>query len=171
MHVALELFADHGYSHTSISNIATKAGISKGLLYNYFTGKEELLKEIMDDGLKEMISFFDPNRDKVLTREEFIYFINEVFDLMNRKITFYKLYFSMIMQPGVMKIFEKTIEDVLSPMLGMLTDYYARKGSKNPEAEAIMVGALLDGVGFNYVFNADLYPLDQVREMIIDRFV
>ena len=45
MKVALELFAEEGYHNTSISKIASRAGISKGLLYNYFDSKEDLIKD------------------------------------------------------------------------------------------------------------------------------
>ncbi|MDH5399984.1 MAG: TetR family transcriptional regulator, partial [Cyclobacteriaceae bacterium] len=34
LQAAVELFARHGYAHTSISQIAQNAGISKGLIYN-----------------------------------------------------------------------------------------------------------------------------------------
>ena len=40
---ALELFAENGFHATSISQIAKKAGISKGLIYNYFESKNEIL--------------------------------------------------------------------------------------------------------------------------------
>lgn len=40
---AMELFMKQGYYATSISDVAKQAGISKGLLYNYIKGKEELL--------------------------------------------------------------------------------------------------------------------------------
>ena len=39
---AMKLFINQGYYATSISNVAKKAGISKGLLYNYYKGKEDL---------------------------------------------------------------------------------------------------------------------------------
>lgn len=171
MQVALELFAENGYAHTSISTIAARANISKGLLYNYFASKEDLLKQIMDDGMQEMLTFFDPNQDGILTREEFIYFIREVFSLMRQKQTFYKLYFSVVMQPKVMLLIEKTLADILDPLIKMLTDYYALKGSKKPLGEAIMVGALLDGIGFNFVVNPEGYPLDDVLELIIEKFI
>ena len=47
MDAALELFVTYGYQGTTISQIAKKASVSKGLLYNYFKSKEELLHEII----------------------------------------------------------------------------------------------------------------------------
>ena len=38
-------------------------------------------------------------------------------------------------------------------MINMFVEYYKKKGSKNPLAEAVLVGALFDGIGFNYLFN------------------
>ncbi len=40
---AYYLFFTKGYKNTSIADIAAEAGISKGLVYRYFTSKEELI--------------------------------------------------------------------------------------------------------------------------------
>lgn len=171
MDVALKLFADKGYDSTPISKIAKEAEISKGLLYNYFKSKEELLIQIVNAGFQEMFSYFDANKDGILTKEEFIYFIEEMFNLMSRKLNFYKFYFSLMVQPTVWKLFEIQFTEVLGPLMATLTNYYERRGSSDPEAEAMMVGAILDGVGFNYIFNPELYPLERVKQLVIKRFV
>lgn len=43
---AIELFALYGYENTSISDIASAAGIKEGAFYTHFAGKEDLLHEI-----------------------------------------------------------------------------------------------------------------------------
>ena len=45
---ALELFARKGYSNTSISDIAKSAGISKGLAYNYFESKQNIIESVIE---------------------------------------------------------------------------------------------------------------------------
>ena len=122
MDTSLEVFAEHGYESASISMIAKKVGISKGLMYNYFESKEDLLTTLMMDGLDEMFSLFDPNKDGVLTKEELTYFIDEIFNLMSRKRNFYKLYFALVMQPAVWKLFESKIEEVIAPFMKILVD-------------------------------------------------
>jgi AcrR family transcriptional regulator len=171
MATALEEFAEHGYESSSISMIAKKAGVSKGLMYNYFDSKEELLTTIMNEGIDEIFAYIDPNHDGVITKEEFIYMIDEIFALMKKKSSFYKLYFALIMQPAVSKLFIEKINEVFAPMIKMFVDYYTRKGSKNPLAEAVLIGALFDGIGFNYLFNEDHYPLDEVIKLIKERFI
>jgi AcrR family transcriptional regulator len=44
---AERLFATHGYALTRMTDIATAAGITKGLLYWYFDSKEALITEIL----------------------------------------------------------------------------------------------------------------------------
>ncbi len=171
MDTALETFAEHGYESTSISMIARKTDISKGLMYNYFEGKEDLLTSIMTEGIEEMFSMADPNRDGVLTKEEFEYLIDGMFELMRVKSNFYKLYFSLMMQPSVSKLFMAKMNQVIEPFLKLFVDYYTKKGAKNPMVEAVLVGALFDGIGFNYVFNPDVYPLDEVIKLVKERFV
>jgi AcrR family transcriptional regulator len=55
---AIELFAERGYSNTSLDDIATRVGIKKPSLYHYIRTKEDLLYEIqallVDDLLGEV---------------------------------------------------------------------------------------------------------------------
>src|SRR5258708_9624580 len=44
----LKLFARHGFSTTSIDDIASAAGITKGAVYWHFENKEELFQAILD---------------------------------------------------------------------------------------------------------------------------
>ena len=48
LEVALKLFAEKGVEGTTIKQIAERADISAGLLYHYFKGKADLLKEVID---------------------------------------------------------------------------------------------------------------------------
>ncbi|MEM9594946.1 MAG: TetR/AcrR family transcriptional regulator [Acidobacteriota bacterium] len=45
--VALELFAEKGYAGTSLADIATRLGIRKPSLYNYYPSKEEIFLDLL----------------------------------------------------------------------------------------------------------------------------
>lgn len=45
---AAELFAAHGYTQTSIEQVAARAGVARPTVYTAFTGKPALLKEALD---------------------------------------------------------------------------------------------------------------------------
>jgi AcrR family transcriptional regulator len=168
---ALELFANVGYYPTSISQIAKNAGISKGLIYNYFESKEELIREIIFDGFDEFLKAFDPNKDGFLTKEEFIFFINETFRIVEQNINYWRLYFTIIFQPGVLKLVEHKFLEMLSSLMKVLHGFLQRSGSTNPEADARLFGALLDGVCLHYVLDPEHFPLEEVKHKIIELFI
>jgi len=146
MNTALELFAGNGFHRTSISDIARHAGISKGLLYNYFVSKEELVVEMMKDGFVELIVSLDTNRDTVLANEEMKSFINELLQSIIKRSHFWRLYFAVISQPIVNKTAYGEIMEIATPLFKLLSDYFAKMGYENPEAESRFFAALLDGI-------------------------
>ncbi len=48
---AAKLFAERGFSATDVAELAKRAGVSKGSLYNYFESKEDLYVHVCKDGL------------------------------------------------------------------------------------------------------------------------
>ena len=53
---AAKLFAERGYSGASVKMIADACGMSKALLYHYYTDKEELLFDILETHLEGLVS-------------------------------------------------------------------------------------------------------------------
>jgi TetR/AcrR family transcriptional regulator len=53
---AIELFAKHGFSATSMRDIAKVSGMSLAGLYHHFAGKDELLYRIEEDAYERLIA-------------------------------------------------------------------------------------------------------------------
>lgn len=170
MNTALELFALHGYESTTINQIAKKANISKGLLYNYFESKEDLLEAILNKGIDEMMEIFDPNKDGILEVSEMEFFINESFKMVEKNRVFWKLYMSVSLQPAVFKLIEKRIEELYQPIMKMTANYFQEAGFENPLIETIIFGALMDGITMDYVMKPDLFPLEHIKKELINRY-
>lgn len=51
---AANLFSTHGFSATSIDDILTAVGITKGAFYYYFKSKDHLCQMILDQAISEM---------------------------------------------------------------------------------------------------------------------
>jgi len=49
---AAEAFDAHGYAATTIDEVAARAGISKGSVYNYFRSKQELFTQLFVDSIE-----------------------------------------------------------------------------------------------------------------------
>jgi TetR/AcrR family transcriptional regulator len=46
------LFAERGFNQTDVAELAVRAGVSKGSIYNYFESKEELYLYVCRDGIE-----------------------------------------------------------------------------------------------------------------------
>jgi AcrR family transcriptional regulator len=147
MAVALEHFANEGYFKTTIIHIARHAGISKGLMYNYFKSKEELLIAIINKSIEDIAQYFDLNRDGYLSEDEFEMFIRKLFSLIREKISFWRLFSQLLIQKDVRDHFLKSSRGeistsqvmytnrsntVLSLISKMITEYFKRKKEKKP---------------------------------------
>jgi AcrR family transcriptional regulator len=170
MEVALELFSKEGYYSTPISKIAREAGISKGLMYNYFESKEELMLVVLKKGMDQLAELFDPNNDGVLTGEEFDYFVERSFEAVIKNPTYWRLYFGILMQAGIYEMINETYQSVLEDSMKLLLDYYEERGVEDPMGEALLFGAVMDGICMNYLLNPDLFPLMDLKQKIIDKF-
>ena len=140
MDTALELFASEGFDVTSISRIAARAGISKGLLYNYFESKEDLIKTIIFNGLDELTRYVDPDRDGILTKDEMKYFLDEMFKALEKERHYWRLYFNLFFQPHVLKLVEKRLAVMINTYMKMLSEYFTSAGSEDPQTDAIFSG-------------------------------
>ncbi|MCU0460280.1 MAG: TetR/AcrR family transcriptional regulator [Bacteroidales bacterium] len=186
MDTALEHFSNQGFQSTTITQIARHAGISKGLMYNYFRSKEDLLAAIINRSLADIYGSFNPDRDSLLTTEEFELFIRKVFDLFREKRKFWKLIYRVMMQQGVyenllsdhpnsFRVGEMPLKDFSADMIRLMTDYFTRKGEKDgpdydPVTEMLMFSNTLKGFALTYIFAPEQYP-DEYFNKTVDALI
>ena len=67
LHEAARLFAQRGFNQTDVAELASRAGVAKGSIYNYFENKEDLYLYICRDGIdrsrKAVYGDMDPSWD------------------------------------------------------------------------------------------------------------
>lgn len=168
MEVALELFAENGFHSTSISQIAKKAGISKGLTYNYFKSKKDILDELIAHGFNEIYDNFDLNKDGILTKEEFIFFIKQNFQLLRENLKHWKLFFSLMLQPQVADSFAKDYQEKGEPMFRMLYGFIQSQGSKDPEGDMMAISSMLEGAFLYCVVAPEIFPMDTMEKSVLN---
>ncbi|MBN1822644.1 MAG: TetR/AcrR family transcriptional regulator [Prolixibacteraceae bacterium] len=168
MNSALELFAEKGFHATSISLIAKKAGISKGLTYNYFESKKEILDELIAHGFDTIFESFDLNHDGILTEEEFIHFIKYNFRLLKENMRHWKLFFSLLLQPSISDNFSKDYKERAEPFFIMLYNFLKSKGSTDPEGDVMVISAMLEGAFLYTVVAPEVFPLDIMEDKVIN---
>ncbi len=70
LNVAWDLFTEKGFHDTKISEIAKKAGIGKGTVYEYFISKEELVQEMIVYYVSESHRKLSAELEKIENPEE-----------------------------------------------------------------------------------------------------
>jgi len=182
MDVALEHFSNVGFHATTINHIARHAGISKGLLYNYFRSKEDLLAAILNRSLTGIYNDFDSDHDGILSGDEFENFIRKVFNILREKKQFWKLLFRIMLQPGVIenvfnvknssvKISGMPLGEFSEKFMSMLVDFFNRKKETlgedyDPVAEMFMFSNTVKGFFITYILTDEIYPDDYFEIMI-----
>lgn len=172
MDVALEQFANNGYHATTINHIARHAGISKGLLYNYFKSKEDLLAAIIQRSVTDVYENFDVDRDGFLSGEEFEFFIRKIAETLKTNQIFWRLFFQLLMQTEVREQFlmkflgtRSLIESAsnfneelfISRIMKTITEYFIRKKDSkaagyDPWLELNMFILTIKGFAITYIF-------------------
>jgi TetR/AcrR family fatty acid metabolism transcriptional regulator len=76
---AIHVFAERGFHHCRVSDVADEAGVAYGLVYHYFDSKEEILNQLfterwqlMLDAITQIDSEPLPARDKLYMVASFI---------------------------------------------------------------------------------------------------
>jgi AcrR family transcriptional regulator len=159
MDIALELFANQGYTSTSMSQIAQKADISKGLIYNYFTSKEALLNNIMNELAYEINDMINPDHDGEITADEARQFIDVYFSMLKNRREQLKLYFQLSMQPQVLGLI---LGDQADPSIyrqqELLYSFLLKQTTVDPTIALVNISSLIKGFSMQYVFAPEKFP-------------
>lgn len=169
---ALELFAQKGFHNTSISDIAKEANISKGLMYNYFESKEALLWSIIGDAIHVGEKLF---QEALVSSEDAFeqlkYLTEQTVIWIKGNTHYWKLLISLAFQPQAMQMLAPTLREKEMETMGKAVEIFRNLGVERPEAEAMFYGAIMDGIVVQYVQVGEDYPLDMMKDMILERYM
>lgn len=167
---ARRLFGRHGYERTSIGMIARSAGISQGLLYNYFDGKDALLAALIDDVLADAHALLDIADHSDTPAERLPRFIHAAFELVRRHHHFWRLWYGLRMQPALTGSLGSPLSVWTAELRHVLTRYATDADLPNPDLEAELLFALIDGAAQHYLLEPSRYPLADIERAIIARY-
>ncbi|MEA2886626.1 MAG: hypothetical protein QOD11_986 [Bradyrhizobium sp.] len=70
------LFAEHGYTGTSITMIAEACGVSKALMYHYYSSKDAVLFDLLQDHLQNLVAVVESAAQSAGKPEEKLFAIS-----------------------------------------------------------------------------------------------
>lgn len=168
---AAALFMEFGYLNVTIDQIAKRAGISKGLMYNYFSGKEALLMHIVEQVGAEMAVFEQIMEQEPVPSGKLLGLIRSFFSMMRENADFWQMVIPIITQKGISEKMETALRAMLEMMVTKIEAIFESAGIANPRLEAFQLGALFDGIAlaYMYVFR-DHYPLDAMEAELLSKY-
>lgn len=171
MAVAMELFSEQGYKNTSIKKIAHTAGVSQGLMYNYFSGKEALLAHIFKTSIDDIRNSFTPatsSSDSEL--HPFEQYILRTFEIIGSHRQFWRLFHSVRMQAEIQELLKSEIGELQSEIFQQLTTLLSTTSVLATPANVRLLFATIDGIAGHFLLDND-YPLEEVMQELIHSYI
>lgn len=169
---ALELFAHNGYHSTAISQIAKEAGVSKGLLYNYFESKEALLHDIIMDVVEmgeQFMAQIMASTDDAAAQIRML--IEASFAVVQENRRYWKLMTSLAFQTDVLTPLMPMLKEKQEETFRLIAGMFQEIGAEKPREMAYYFSAVLDGILLHYMQLEDGYPIEAMKEVVLERFI
>lgn len=176
----LQVFSSKGLRGTTISDIATKASISQGLMYHYFASKEELFAELiriafkqMNRGALELAALEMPARQKISTT------VTNLLDEIETQEEF-SLYVLLVAQASISPAVPENIREILlsrSQISYMVMEKIFTEGQAQgcvkpfpPKEMAILFWTIIKGLAMNKVTLGEDYSAPD-PQLLLEMFL
>lgn len=155
---AVECFAEKGFHQTSIRDIASKAGISLGNLYNHFASKDALisaianLETIEQKGIESILS---KEGDPLMIIEKFVSaYLKQMADPTNAALT-YEIASETMRNPYIASGFIDNRKQIRSKISQVL-ELGMKRGQVDPQLDLIEIAEIIidmiEGLALRAVF-------------------
>ncbi len=167
---ALELFSNQGFHRTSVDQIAKAAGVSKGLTYNYFNSKEDLLLAIVERAtacMMDVASHMQTSSGYQLSLHDFLVRYGRSLETGKRYLSFQlSLFFQPDLKVIVAPLLQKRAEELLCKTEAM----FESAGAKDPIVVARRFVSELDGVALHYLAVFEDFPLEMMLVQLYENY-
>lgn len=157
---ALDCFAAAGYGRTAVDDIAARLGVSKGAVYRYFSGKEELYRQVMSERLLQSLSLLSarfPAEASALDklREVFRAFREQPLPELKRLLAFHLDFWLESSRREDLRAAMDRQSEAAEAFIRSIVEEGVRAGELRPDADAAEFAALFwamrDGIALQFV--------------------
>ncbi|MBB3126659.1 AcrR family transcriptional regulator [Paenibacillus rhizosphaerae] len=170
---AIELFMRKGYHATSIDDVSKYAGVSKGLLYNYYKGKEELLGAMVEARIGELIQVMEKAEALDTPAEQLRHIVEGAIDNVQRSPQVFRFYLHLQTQPEADETiakYGKLLIEESARQFQIQCRMFEKLGSADPVARSLYFSSALQGIMLMISTYPDQFPVEAMKRQIIDDF-
>jgi TetR/AcrR family fatty acid metabolism transcriptional regulator len=177
LRAAIDVFAERGFFHAQVADVARAAGVAAGTVYLYFKGKDDLLVSIFDRSMRDGLAagraavadLGDPReRLRRLARGHLARLGSDrnlaiVFQVELRQSTKFMEQFSSTLLRDYLGLIRETIAD------GQRAGVF--RADIRPTAAAKVLFGALDEMATNWILSKRRYSLEAEADAVIDLFI
>lgn len=166
---ALTLFATRGYASTPISLIAKTAKVSQGLMYNFFSSKEALLREMIKLGAEDIANSIHGYKIVSDPKEAISVHVHKTVEIIQQKKDFWRLLHAIRLQGLVIQTVEDQFQEITTAVTAMFEKVFKQLNYSNPKLEAILFLTQIDGLVILYLQD-ETTPIKKLANQLINRY-
>lgn len=163
----MTLFERQGYFATTIEEITKEAGVSKGLVYNYFVSKEALLAALIIDTTTRMEAVAQVLKSDISAEESLTVFIESFFMFLKSEKQFLKLQLTLLLMPELNHIIGIPQRNRAKILLKIVLNWFEQAGVQHPKYKARLFLAMVDGIALHYLSIYSRYPLIPMKTHLL----
>ena len=170
---AMEVFIEKGYHASVIDDIAKRAGVSKGLMYNYYKGKEDLLAEMVKMRIEEINHVMHTAAALSSPSEQLRHIIECAINNVKQHPKIYRFYLHLQTQPEKDKIlsrYSQMLNETMADQFEVQCGFFAKLGSADPRMRSLYFSSTLHGMMLMISTYPDGYPVEEIKEQTIRQF-
>ncbi|MGN7381361.1 MULTISPECIES: TetR/AcrR family transcriptional regulator [unclassified Paenibacillus] len=170
---AMEVFIERGYHNASIDDVAMRAGVSKGLIYNYYKGKEELLAEMVNYRIDEIGRVMLTASSLASPSEQLGYIVEGALDSVRQHPRIYRFYLHLQTQPEedeVLSKYSQMLNEAMARQFEVQCEMFANLGVEDARLKSLYFSSTLHGAMLMMSTYPDHYPVEEMKGQIIRQF-
>ncbi|MDX8366060.1 TetR/AcrR family transcriptional regulator [Cytobacillus sp. IB215665] len=173
LQTAMELFISKGFHSTSIDEIAKQADISKGLLYHYYKGKENLIDAMVEIRIEELIKVMETAVSQETPVEQLLFIIEGSLENVHKQPLIFRFYINLLTQAKQDKVLSKytmNLQKEYEKQFEVQTEIFEKLGVSNAKMKSLHFSSTLQGIMLMYSTYPNLYPLEKIKNEVIQEF-
>jgi AcrR family transcriptional regulator len=179
LEAAEHVFGETGFHAATTEMVARRAGVSKGLVFNYFPTKDDLLAALVSRRLNEQLAYWKEIDFRGAPGTKLRQIADLALDCAAAQPQAHRLYFSLLLQPGASTAVQAAV-DALKPGIAqyynVLEGIFSELGSPAPRAQAYAFQAALGGIAQTLAIQPalikrpELFPLETIKDELVSAF-
>jgi len=171
---AIDVFVKKGFHSASIEDVAKSAGISKGLLYNYFKGKTDLLAELVQTRIGEIVDVMESALQLPEPRDQLHYIAEHSLQNVREQPDAYRFYLHLQTHPAedrVVSYYSQLLKDEMIRQSYVQVEIFRKLNAAEPELESLSFSTALHGIMLMYSSFPGGIPLDALKRELVVSYI